>query len=399
MLMATLVLCGCQTERSSGEGPPTQSPSPKTASPPALKPTESEAVQGRVDVWPAEPHKVVNVRSPFRSPKPTGSLFCVRSWRSAQPPKAGALKDQLAFGGPCWGAFSSKSAAEQKAKNIGLAYPFVVRLPTQRVYRHERDTYRITEAPFLVELGYIENAFSTSRPLERDTVVVETGYCSHADTYRGPAFVLDGPTGRAHLFRYVWGVAPAGPQKLFLSLGLIVGKQSEDLTPAITALGKRFGVSSARVKSSLFFQGDAEPEDTDVELGYLAELDLQTGKVRELPVLGGTEMWFNGSEVLSTAYPSLCRTGAETMGGVQYLSRNPMKWIPRTEDQVDADMQSLFKARSTMAGPGTTAVVGKPVAVTRDHSIALFVGSLDDIAYAVLQLGQRTSKSTERKRR
>jgi hypothetical protein len=250
-----------------------------------------------------------------------------------------------------------------------------------------------------VELGYIENAFSTSRPLERDTVVVETGYCSHADTYRGPAFVLDGPTGRAHLFRYVWGVAPAGPQKLFLSLGLIVGKQSEDLTPAITALGKRFGVSSARVKSSLFFQGDAEPEDTDVELGYLAELDLQTGKVRELPVLGGTEMWFNGSEVLSTAYPSLCRTGAETMGGVQYLSRNPMKWIPRTEDQVDADMQSLFKARSTMAGPGTTAVVGKPVAVTRDHSIALFVGSLDDIVYAVLQLGQRTSKSTERKRR
>ena len=196
----------------------------------------------------------------------------------------------------------------------------------------------------------------------------------------------------------MWGTAPAGPNKLFLSLGLIVGKLSEDLTAVIAALAKRFNVSPARVKAELFAQGDADPEDTPVEFTYLAELDLQTGKLRELPVIGGTEMWFGGQQVRSTAYPSLCRFGSETVVGFRYLSRNPMKWIDATQEQAAAAIESTSKARSTMAAVGDTAVVGKPIALTQDRSMGLFVAGLVEVQSAVLHLGRRSSKATPRKR-
>ena len=399
LLVATLVFGGCTSKKASVESPPPPPPLPKTSSPPAQTPSKPKPLADLRNIWPAQSHRVVSPRASFSSPKATGSVFCVRTLGSAVPPAASALHDQVALGGPCWGAFRSESEAEQHAKRIGTEYAYVVRLPARKIYRHEGAKYEVAEAPFLVELGYIEDSFTVSRPLERDTVVVETGYCFHCDSYRGPAFVLDAPTGLVHLFPYVWGMAPAGPNKLFLSLGLIVGKLSEDLTPVIAALAKRFDVSPARVKEELFAQGDADPENTPVELTYLAELDLQTGKLRELPVIGGTEMWFTGEEVFSLAYPSLCRRSGATVGGVHYLSRNPMKWIEATREQAEAAIESPLKARSMMAAVKNTAAVGKPITLTRDRSTGLFVaGWFFEVERAVLHLGRRSSKAARRKR-
>jgi len=280
----------------------------------------------------------------------------------------------------------AKQVAESLSKEC---WPTIVELPTPASYVHEGNEYAIDEAPFLVELGYIEQAFEAHRPLDRDTVMVETRSCQHFESYHGPVFILDGPTGRVHILDHALGVGRKSDDELFVSRLARAGLMAEDPAPEVARLAKRLKVSKQQVKKAFFDRGDSGPEETRRELGYLSTFDLRTGKTRELPLVGGTELWSVGEQVFSYSFPCRCNpTYCDREDWLQVLSRKPLRWNETSPSQAKLAKRGINSPdRSVDLVPGT------PIAMTRDRRLGLFLASIEDSAWrAVLHIGRRSDE-------
>lgn len=316
--------------------------------------------------------------------------YCVQTPETCVGAVGPVLRDLVGFGGPCFGPFDSPHRARQFTQSLSKeCWPTIVKLPVPETYVHEGKKYTIAEAPFLVELGYIEQAFEAHRPLDRDTVIVETRSCQHFESYHGPFFILDAPTGRVHILEHALGVGRKSEHELFVSHLVSAGLLTDDATPAVARLAKRFKVPKEQIKKAFFERGDGGPDETARELAYLGTFDLRTGKTRELPLVGGTELWSVGAQVFSYAFPCRCNEQyCDREGWLQVLSRNPLRWKAASTTQAKRAKHAINSPdRFVKLAPG------KPIAVTRDRSLGLFLAAIDDPVWrAIVYVGRSSAE-------
>lgn len=207
-----------------------------------------------------------------------------------------------------------------------------------------------------VELdGVQKGPNEVARAPRRDTVVVFYQSQHHGEPVGGTLWVLDGPTRSVHVFEASsWTFTPDGSQ---IVMGLLerheYGYNEENpyadhvRRRTVREVAQRIGVRPSQLDISTFEHGG--PQFVVIQP---AVLDLATGNVRRLPMVGGAHLRLHDSLIIGSRRPAPWDPldGDEAVRP-RILDLARTRWLPLPEDTWKSMQQAQRAAEEQGIGP------------------------------------------------
>lgn len=157
--------------------------------------------------------------------------------------------------------------------------------------------------PIEVELERADAFFQETVLEQRDTIVVFYQPTFQREPTAGPLIVLDGPTGRAHQLE-AWSFAPAPDGRSIVYAAQIRVTGFRDVGPAqrevrIGEIARTLGIPRDEVERAAF----DESFTGYTKIARPVVLDLDSGDVKELPLVGGGVLWSDEDSVYGLSRP------------------------------------------------------------------------------------------------